>query len=284
MRREVIKAARPRQRRVPRSPEPPVRVVIADHDGLARSMLRAALGTADGVTTLATTGDRREVLELVGHYRPAVLILDTSLLSEGSPELVRTVRLASPQTRVLTISVNDDETAIAALRAGAFGHLTKNIDASRLPRLVKRAAAGEAIVPRRLTAALLELLGELPVTGWRPVHSRLTSREWEIVELLADGASTQDIAERLVLSAETVYSHVKSLLRKLGVHSRRDAVVAAYRLRHEETLGQKYPQWPGRRSTLTGEPYGNACDQREVPAATRTTRVRSPERREATRT
>jgi two-component system, NarL family, nitrate/nitrite response regulator NarL len=280
MRSEAI----PLHHRSARSAESPARVVIADPDGLARSMLRAALGSSNGVTTVATTGERREMLELVGHYRPAVLILDTSLLSEGSVELVRMARLASPETRVLTISVNDDETAIAALRAGAFGHLTKDIDPSRLPRLVRQAAAGEAIVPRRLTAALLELLDELPVSGWRPVHSRLTTREWEIVELLAGGASTQDIAERLVLSPTTVYSHVKSLLRKLGVHSRGAAVLAAERLRREETLGQKAPQWPWRRSIRAGESSGNACDQREVPAAIRKTRVRSPEWREASRT
>jgi DNA-binding NarL/FixJ family response regulator len=71
------------------------------------------------------------------------------------------------------------------------------------------------------------------------LHSRLTTREWEIVELLAEGASTEQIVEHLVLSQSTVYSHVKSVLRKLGVHSRRDAVAAATRLRREEASGRK---------------------------------------------
>ena len=70
------------------------------------------------------------------------------------------------------------------------------------------------------------------------MRSRLTTREWEIVELLAEGASTRCIAEQLVLSRSTVYSHVKSVLRKLGVHSRHDAVAAAVRLRREEALGR----------------------------------------------
>jgi DNA-binding NarL/FixJ family response regulator len=85
---------------------------------------------------------------------------------------------------------------------------------------------------------LLELLREAPDAGWRPLHSRLTTREWEIVDLLAEGASTKQIVEQLVLSQSTVYSHVKSVLRKLGVHSRCDAVAAATRLRREEASGK----------------------------------------------
>jgi DNA-binding CsgD family transcriptional regulator len=73
------------------------------------------------------------------------------------------------------------------------------------------------------------------------LRSRLTTREWEIIELLGEGASTEHIAERLVLSPTTVYSHIKSVLRKLGVHSRGDAVAAADRLRREEAPGRKTP-------------------------------------------
>lgn len=221
--------------------EEQVRVVIADQDGLARSMMRTALGKAHGVAIVATTGDAREALRLVRHHRPTVLILDTALRPDGGVELIRTVRVASPETRVLTMSVNDPEMALATLRAGAVGHLSKDIDPHMLARLVMRAVAGEGIVPRWLTTPLLELVRELPDRGWRPLHSRLTNREWEIIEFLGDGASTQDIAERLVLSPTTVYSHVKSLLRKLSVHSRQDAVTAADHLRREEAMGEKSP-------------------------------------------
>lgn len=231
-----------------------VRVVIADQDGLARSMMQAALRSAHAIATVATTGDGREALQLVRYYRPAVLILDTMMLSNGSVELIARVLLSSPQTRVLTIAVNDDQTAVAALRAGAAGHLSKDTDPATLGRLVARAAAGEAIVPRRLTTALLELVRQVPDTGWRPLRSRLTTREWEIVELLGKGASTQDIAEHLVLSPTTIYSHIKSLLRKLGVHSRRDAVLAAHRLRRQEALGEKPTQPALSRPTPTPWP------------------------------
>jgi len=212
-----------------------LRVLIADHDGLARWMMRTALYEDDRVATVHVAGDAREALELARYYRPTVALIDTALPPEGAVELIGKMLQVTPETRVLTVSVDDQQTAMAALRAGAVGHIGKDINPDELADLVARAADGEAIVPQRLLMPLLELLREIPDAGWRPLHSRLTTREWEIVELLGEGATTQRIAEHLVLSSSTIYSHVKSVLRKLGVHSRRDAVAAAERLRREET-------------------------------------------------
>jgi DNA-binding NarL/FixJ family response regulator len=199
-------------------------------------MMRTALLEADRIQVVLLADTAREALELARYYRPAVTIIDTALASNGGVELIGRLRAAAPATRVLMVSV-DDQQAIAGLRAGAVGHIRKDVDPDELARLVLRAAAGEAVVPQRLLMPLLELLHETPARGWRPLHSRLTTREWEIIELIGEGATTQRIAERLVLSPTTVYSHVKSVLRKLGVHSRRDAVAAAERLRREEASG-----------------------------------------------
>jgi DNA-binding NarL/FixJ family response regulator len=244
-----------------------VRVIIADTDGLARSMMQSALRDVRRIAVIATTASALEVLELVRYYQPTVLIVDTSLLRNRGVKLVSSVRAATTVTRVLTISIDDDQTALAALRAGAVGHLSKDIDPCKLAELVVRAAAGEAIVPRRLVTALLDRLPELPDGGWRPLHSRLTTREWEIIALLGEGASTQDIAERLVLSVTTVYSHVKSVLRKLGVHSRNHAVLAAERLRREETMGEKAPHVTPIRFPDPGQRPGNVSEQPAIPAA-----------------
>jgi DNA-binding NarL/FixJ family response regulator len=233
----IIPAIRPPQPVNEEHGDERVRVLIADPDGLARRMLQNALHEADGVVMLPAARDAREALELVRYYHPTVLILDTTLPADGCVELIRKVLLVAPETRILTVSAEGDGTALAALRAGAVGHISKDIDPGDLARLVALAADGEAIVPRRLITPLLGLLRAIPDAGWRPVHSRLTTREWQIVELLADGSSTEQIAERLGVSPTTVYSHVKSVLRKLGVHSRCDAITAAKRLRHEETLG-----------------------------------------------
>ena len=218
-----------------------LRVLIADHDGLARCMIRTALAEDDRVAIVLTASDSREALELARYYHPTVMIIDTALPPGGAVQLIPKVLQNDPDTRILTISINDQATAIAALRAGAIGHIDKDTNPNQLAQLIARTAEGEAIVPQPLIKPLLEHLREVPDTGWRPLHSRLTTREWEIVELLAEGATTQRIAEHLVLSPTTVYSHVKSVLRKLGVHSRSDAVAAAERLRREEALRANPP-------------------------------------------
>jgi len=213
-----------------------VRVLIADADGLARGMMRFALRNSDRIVGVHGAGNTREALELARYFRPGVAIVDTVVPPRGGLELVRMLLLAVPEIRVLTMSIGDQRTAIAALRAGAVGHIDKDIDPDGLAELVVRVSEGEVIVSQELMPALLDALREVPDAGWRPLHSRLTTREWEIVELLREGATTQRIADQLVLSPMTVYSHTKSIMRKLGVNSRRDAVVVAERLRREEAL------------------------------------------------
>jgi DNA-binding NarL/FixJ family response regulator len=231
---------------LPVAPAPPwtdarggVRVLIADADGLARSMMRFALSNSERIAAVHGAGNAREALELASYFQPGVAIVDTVVPPRGGLELVRALLRAVPDTRVLTLSaVNDHRTAIGALRAGAVGHIGRDVDPEELTELVVRAADGEVVVAQWLMPALLAALREVPDSGWRPLRSRLTTREWEIVELLEEGATTQRIADRLVLSPMTVYSHTKSVLRKLGVNSRRDAVIAAERLRREEALTQ----------------------------------------------
>ncbi len=223
-----------------------LRVLIVDHDGLARRMMRAALSEISQVAILLTAGDGREALDLARYYHPTVVVIDTALPHGGGVDLIAKVLAVAPGARILTVSVDDPQAAIAGFRAGAVGHIGKDTEPDELARLVIRVADGEAIVPPGLIKPLLELVREVPEAGWRPLHSRLTSREWEIVELLGEGATTHQIAERLVLSPTTIYSHVKSMLRKLGVHSRREAIIAARALRKEEASrtprGEKHPQ------------------------------------------
>jgi DNA-binding NarL/FixJ family response regulator len=216
-----------------------LRVLIADHDGLARSMIRSALSEDDRVAVVFTAGEGHEALQLARYYRPTVAIVETMLPPTGGVELITRILHASPETRILTISVDNEEAVIDALRVGSVGHIDKDTDPSELPGLVARAADGEAIVPERLIRQLLRVVREVPSTGWRPLRSRLTTREWEVVELLAQGATTQHIADQLVLSTTTIYSHIRNVLRKLRVHTRDEAIAAAAQLRKQEALGRK---------------------------------------------
>jgi DNA-binding NarL/FixJ family response regulator len=212
-------------------------VLIADHDGLARCMMRVALSDTDRISIALAASDAQEAIELAGYYHPAVMILDLGLPCIDVSDLIAQVHAASAQTKVVTITADDhdDQPVLTALRAGAVGHISKQTEPDRLACEILRVADGDAIVPQRLIKTLLEIVQEFPDTGWRPVRSRLTCREWEVIDLLAADTSTQQIADQLVLSADTVYSHIKSVLRKLGVHSREDAIIAAEALRHEET-------------------------------------------------
>jgi DNA-binding NarL/FixJ family response regulator len=210
-------------------------VLIADHDGLARCMMRAALNETDRISIVLTTGVAQEAIELAGYYHPPVMIIDLGLPSIDVGNMIAQIQAVSAQTKVVTISADtDDQPVLAALRAGAVGHISKDTDPDGLACQVLRIADGDAIVPQRLIKALLEIVQDAPDTGWRPVRSRLTCREWEVIDLLAADTTTQQIADHLVLSADTVYSHIKSVLRKLGVHSREEAIIAAEALRHEE--------------------------------------------------
>jgi DNA-binding NarL/FixJ family response regulator len=211
-------------------------VLIADHDGLARCMMRTALNDTDRISIVLTASDAQEAIELAGYYHPTVMIIDLRLPSIDAGTIIAKIQAASPHTKIVTISADDedDQPVLAALRAGAVGHISKDTEPGRLAHQVLQIADGDAIVPQRLIKPLLEIVRDAPDTGWRPLHSRLTCREWEMIDLLAADTTTQQIADQLVLSADTVYSHIKSVLRKLGVHSRQEAIIAAETLRHQE--------------------------------------------------
>jgi two-component system, NarL family, response regulator LiaR len=119
------------------------------------------------------------------------------------------------------------------LRAGAVGYLSKNLDVDVLPQALDGALKGEAAISRRLSMKLIEQLRRVPEasTGMRPVKSPLTAREWEVVDLLYEGRTTDEIADALVLSTETVRSHIKNLMRKLGARTRGEAVELAHQAR-----------------------------------------------------
>ena len=217
-----------------------VRVLIADQDALARRMMQDVLHDVAGLVVIAGAADARQAVELARHYEPEVLLVDIALPPSGGVELIREL-VPTLQTRIVTVSAaaDVDEAVLAALHAGAIGHIDKDVEPDEFVRLVILASDGEALVPSRVMPRLLDLWREIPAGGWRPLRSTLTTREWQIVDLLGEGSSTEAIAERLVLSPSTVYSHVYRVLHKLGVHSRPDAVAAAQRLRQQEASNRK---------------------------------------------
>ena len=215
------------------SDEETIRIVIADGDPLVRRMLREAV-REDGITVVAEATEGVETVELTTFYRPDVVVLDEQLPATGGLEAARRIRAVTPEVRVvLMASAPDDLLGLRALRAGACGYLSKDFDPEVLPRVLRGVVFGEAAISRRLAMLVIEEDRRSPRAGagLRPVRSHLTDREWEVLDLLASGARTEEIAQTLVLSTETVRSHLKNLYRKLDVRSRKEAVEAAQRLR-----------------------------------------------------
>jgi DNA-binding NarL/FixJ family response regulator len=227
---------------VPRSG--PARVLIAAADPLVRRALETVLSAPD-FELVADTASADGALAAVRDRSPHVALIDVILENGDGLETAERIVRESPETRVIVLSSSDDDQkAIRALRSGARGYLRKDIELDALPRAVNGVMAGEAAISRRLSMSVIDELRKAPALGpgIRPTVSELTPREWQVLDLLTTGASTADIAVDLVLSPETVLTHVKNILKKLGVHSRRDAIVQAERLR----LGL---------NPLTGEPY-----------------------------
>ena len=210
------------------------RVIVADDDPLARRMIRSALQDA-GFVVVAEARNGREAVELTQYYSPDAVLMDVVMPELDGISATRQILSERPDQLVILLTGADEEIGLAGLQAGASGYLNKDVDIEALPRALKGAAAGEAAISRTMGTLLIQQLRRAPTrpttNGLRPVRSALTAREWEVLDLLCDGHSTDQMANELFLSTETVRSHVKSIYRKLGVNSRDQAVSEAERLR-----------------------------------------------------
>jgi len=221
-----------------------LRVIVADDDPLARRVVRDAL-EAGGIIVIAEAANGREAVELSLYYKPDVVLMDLVMPEVDGIQATRRILEREPDVEVVILtSSDDDEVGIVGLRAGATGFLNKRAGVDALPRALRGAVAGEAVVSRRLTMRLVDTIRRTRAdgAGIRPVRSRLTPREWEVLDLLCAGQSTDDIADTLVLSSETVRSHIKNVLRKLGVRSRQAAVEEARRMRADLALADDGPE------------------------------------------
>ena len=201
-----------------------VTVVIADDHAPTRMGVRMAL-EEDGFTVLAEAATAPAAVAAAREHRPEVVLLDVNMPGSGIAA-ARTLAAEMPSAAVVMLTVSrDDGDLFEALRAGARGYLLKDIDPERLPHALRGVLDGEAALPRNLVARLMEEFRQRErVQGQRASVAGLTDREWEVLNRLAEGFTTAQIAERMAVAPVTVRSYVSTLLRKLNVDSKEAAV------------------------------------------------------------
>jgi DNA-binding NarL/FixJ family response regulator len=157
--------------------------------------------------------------------RPNVLVLDLGMPGLNGIEVARRVTKAAPEVNVLMLTMfDDDDSVLAAIRAGALGYVLKGADADQVIRAIVSVAAGEAIFGPGLARRALRLLSAEPT---EPPFTQLTRREREVLELIAQGTANPAIAARLGLSLNTISNHISSIFAKLQVETRAEAIVRA---------------------------------------------------------
>ncbi len=208
----------------------PIRVLIADDQALVRSGFRLIVETRPDLEVVGEAETGTEAVTLAHELAPDVILMDVRMPELDGIEATRQIVAAGNAARILVLTTFDlDEYVYAAVRAGASGFLLKDVRPGDLVDAIRLVAAGNALLGPTVTRRLLErFAADEPAAPDVGAVARLTDREREILRLLAAGLSNAEIAEQLVLSETTVKTHVSSVLRKLGVRDRVQAVIAAY--------------------------------------------------------
>jgi len=202
-------------------------LVIVDDHPLFRHGLTQLLNTVDDFRLVGEAANGREGIDLVKRLQPDLLLLDINMKDMGGLEVLKAVKAAGPDTRVVMITVSDQaEDLVSALRNGADGYLLKDMEPEQMVESLQAAASGRVIVSESLTHLLAVAIRQ----NSRPasaIEARLTDQEHRILELIASGMSNKLIGRELDIAEGTVKVHVKHVLRKLGLRSRVEAAVWA---------------------------------------------------------
>ena len=203
------------------APAPRTRVFLVDDHHLFRSGVRAELG--DTVEVVGEASEVDAAVDMIIERRPDVVLLDVHLPGGGGRAVVQRVAPVAPEVRFLALSVSDAaDDVIGVIRAGARGYVTKTISGPELTAAIRRVAEGDAVFSPRLAGFVLDAFGTaagLP-DGGDPEVDQLTSREQEVLRLIARGYAYKAAARELNISARTIETHVSSVLRKLQLSNR----------------------------------------------------------------
>ena len=197
---------------------PPIRLMVVDDHPVVRHGLVALLRTVEDMEVVAEASDGQEAVDLYKRHRPDVTLMDLRLKETGGVEAIRLIRTEDPAAKVIVLTTFDgDEDIYRALQVGAKGYLLKGMSVDELIGSIRAVNMGRSRIPSEIAEKLADRMG----------GPRLTNRELGVLQLIVRGRSNKEIGRELVISEATVKTHINSLLAKLGVTDRTQAVTAA---------------------------------------------------------
>jgi DNA-binding NarL/FixJ family response regulator len=211
----------------------PIRVVICDDHALFRRGLSMVLESEDGIEVVGEAEDGEAVVRAVEELAPDVVLMDVRMPKLSGIEATKAIAEAAPTTRIVMLTVSDEEEDLyEAIKAGAAGYLLKEISIEEVAEAIRSVVSGQSLITPSMASKLLAEFSNLSkkAEARQAVPTpQLTSRELEVLKLVAQGMSNKEIATELYISENTVKNHVRNILEKLHLHSRMEAVVYAVR-------------------------------------------------------
>ncbi len=204
-----------------------IRILIADDHPVFRFGLRALLEAENDAEVVgeATTG--AEAVALAAELTPDVILMDLNMPDLNGLEATRRILKANPDTGILVITMFDDDSVFAAMRAGARGYVLKGAEGKETLRAIRAVASGEAIFSPAIAERMMQFFSRPSMSETEPPFPELTAREREVLALMAEGLTNTAIAKRLVLSPKTVRNYTSNIFSKLQVADRAEAIIRA---------------------------------------------------------
>jgi two-component system NarL family response regulator len=216
-------------------PDNVIRVLVADDQVLFRRGLGAVLGLEDDIQVVAEAGDGAAAVARATETAPDVVLMDVRMPRLNGIEAARRIRELLPSTRILMLTISDEEDDLyEAIKAGANGYLLKDISAEDVATAIHAVVRGQSLISPSMASKLLnefKALSDRATAKEQLLAPVLTSRELEVLRLVARGMSNREVAEQLYISENTVKNHMRNILEKLHLHSRIEAVMYAVRKR-----------------------------------------------------